>query len=74
MASKKYTPESFDEYFEVSEEQLPEAPTTHTVGERENILTIATQYLPEGWTRQEYAEHLLANNGSFAVGKVIHLG
>jgi len=55
------------------DEIVHEAPTTHTMGEGENILTVARRYLPEGMTRSEYATQLVKTNGSFAVGRVINL-
>jgi hypothetical protein len=58
-----------DEVFEI----IHSAPITHTMGEGENILTVAKRYLPEGMTRSEYATQLVKTNGSFEVGRVIHL-
>jgi len=80
MTKKKYTPPTPeimeaipapdpDEAYEV----IYVAPTTHTMGEGENILTVAKRYLPEGMTRSEYATQLVKTNGSFAVGRVINL-
>ena len=49
------------------------APTTHTLQEGENILSVAAKYLPEGKTRKEYARELYALNGDLSVGKVVRL-
>ena len=51
-----------------------ELPTSHTMAEGENILTVARRYLPEGMTRSEYATSLDKTNSSFAVGRIINLG
>lgn len=57
----------------IEPETVAHNPTTHTLAEGENILTVAKLYLPAGWTRNEYAKHLVNINGLLAVGKVISL-
>ena len=75
MSKKKSYPITDHVLDEIPEPvEVVEIPTTHTMTEGENIQTVAQIHLPEGWTRNEYANHLLKNNGSFAVGKVINLG
>lgn len=62
---------------EINEEvtqQQPLRATYHIVHDGENIQTIAAKYLPEGWTRNEYAQHLANQNKNWNVGAVIHLG
>lgn len=64
------------EFFAVELEQVPElvsTPTTHTLQEGENILTVAAKYLPEGKSRKDYASELYALNGDLSVGKVVRL-
>lgn len=64
------------EFFAVELEQVSEpltSPTTHTLQEGENILTVAAKYLPEGKSRKDYARELYDLNGDLSVGKVVRL-
>jgi hypothetical protein len=77
MSKKKQTPAPNSEFrdwdFVPAEEPAQELPTTHTMAEGENILTVARLYLPEGMTRSEYANKLVKTNPSFAVDRIINL-
>ncbi len=49
-------------------------PTQHTLQDGENLQTVAAMYLPEGWTRNEYAQLLFKLNGQVTGGQVVRLG
>jgi hypothetical protein len=49
-------------------------PTHHILQDGENIQTVAAMYLPEGWTRNEYAKLLFQLNGQVTGGQVVRLG
>ena len=48
-------------------------PETYLVKTGENVQTVAAKYLPEGMTRNEYAQKLFEKNGQFSAGQVIRL-
>ena len=76
MTKKKYTPNAeFRDWDLVPAGEFlpPQKPDTHTMAERENILTVAQLHLPEGMTRHEYALQLIKLNTSFEVGRTINL-
>ena len=56
----------------VMQQATPEG--TVTLGEGENIITIAKRHCPEGQTWQDYAKTLSRLNGTVTPGQVIRLG
>lgn len=64
-----------DEFVEVTvDDVVITTPGTYQVQEGENIQTVATKFLPEGMTRNEYAKKLFKLNGQIRSGQVVNLG
>jgi hypothetical protein len=82
--SKKYE-ETFEEIIDEVVEDLPEiveeivpepvkvSAKTHVVVAGDTFPSIAAKFKPVGKTKHEYAQELLAKNGSLSVGKVVVL-